>query len=113
MRNRVRTLQTLVNGSRKITDPVRKAIISDEFDEITRSSTLYPQRRRRLLNVLHAARGLRTTEAWVGICMRWPMPGPLCSHPSYGQDPNGLSMRLEAEEEDFVSDKTTRKKRKT
>jgi hypothetical protein len=58
IQRRVKTLQTLVNGSRKITDPAKRNVILDEFQEIARSSSLSPARRRRLLNILHAARGL-------------------------------------------------------
>jgi hypothetical protein len=54
----VKTLQILINGSRKISDPAKKTVILDEFEEISRSSALQPLRRRRLLNALHAARAL-------------------------------------------------------
>jgi hypothetical protein len=58
IQKKVKTLQALINGSRKIVDPGKKALILDEFEEISRSTSLKPERRRRLLNALHAARGL-------------------------------------------------------
>jgi hypothetical protein len=55
IQKKVKTLQALINGSRKIVDPGKKALILDEFEEISRSTSLKPERRRRLLNALHAA----------------------------------------------------------
>lgn len=58
IKRRVRTLQTLVNASRKIADPAIRSSIIDDFDELERCLQVKPDRRRRMLNTLHAARGL-------------------------------------------------------
>lgn len=58
IKKKVKTLQLLVISSKKIVDPTVRSNIIDDFDELERCISLKPDRRRRLLNTLHAARGL-------------------------------------------------------
>src|SRR5262249_44200227 len=55
---KVRTLQALVDSSSKISDLGMKGSILDDLEEIRRCLALQPDRRRRLLHTLHAARAL-------------------------------------------------------
>ena len=57
---RVQTLLAIVRASSRLS-PAGASAVTDEFEEFLRCSHIQPTRRRRLLKILHAVRGMETT----------------------------------------------------
>ncbi|MCM8738056.1 hypothetical protein M5E06_28445 [Azospirillum sp. A1-3] len=60
---RANTLLAIVRNSQKLGG--KKTVIEDEFNEFLRCSSISPLRRRRLLKMLHAFRGMETAVSEV------------------------------------------------
>jgi len=56
-----KTLALIVKSSVKISDPSVQSAILDEINETIRVAKIMPERRRRLLCIIHLARGLETS----------------------------------------------------